>query len=125
MKGNAKAGREMDGCVCDREIEDRLASFHSTRLSTGPYPHHHLPSPSSSTAVLFAYASSELKLQPIRFPIVREYLCFTGEEVVSWLDQNVEGFGGNIDRVEQAAQEFTQREDLLRRIGDFGNALNL
>jgi len=78
--------------------------------------------PPAAISDLLARASSELKLQPIRVPIVGEYLCFTGEEFVTWLNQNVEGFGGSIDRAEQAAQELTEREGLLRRIGDFGNA---
>jgi len=63
-----------------------------------------------------------LRLQPIRFPLVGEYLCFTGEEFVGWLNQNVEGFDGGVDRAEEAARELTEREGLLRRIGDIGNA---
>ena len=54
--------------------------------------------PPAAISDLLARASSELKLQPIRVPIVGEYLCFTGEEFVTWLNQNVEGFGGGVDR---------------------------
>jgi hypothetical protein len=61
-------------------------------------------------------------MQSIRVPIVGEYQCFTGEDFASWLNTNVQGFGGSIDRVEQAARELTEREGLLRRIGDLGNA---
>jgi len=73
--------------------------------------------PPATISDLFARASSELKLQLIRFPTVGEYLCFTGEEFVSWLNQNVEGFGGGVDRAERAAHELTEREGLLRLIG--------
>ena len=47
--------------------------------------------------------------------------CFTGEEFVAWLNLNVPGFGGNLDRAEDAARELTERDGLLRRIGEFGN----
>jgi hypothetical protein len=77
----------------------------------------------SPTAVsdLLSRASSELKLQPIRVPIMGEYNCFTGEEFANWLNKNVQGFGENSDLAVQAAQELTEREGLLRRIGDLGN----
>ena len=78
--------------------------------------------PPATVSDLLSRASSELKLRPIRVPILGEYNCFTGEEFVNWLNANVQGFGGNIDLVEQAAQELTEREGLLRRIGDIGNA---
>lgn len=77
--------------------------------------------PPSAVSGLLVRASSELEMRTIRFPIVGEYQCFTGEDFVSWLNRNVEGFDG-IDRAEQAAQELTEREGLLRRIGDLGNA---
>jgi len=64
-----------------------------------------------------------LNLRPIRIPILGEYNnCFTGEEFVHWLNKDVQGFGGELDRAEQAARELTEREGLLRRIGDLGNA---
>jgi hypothetical protein len=63
-----------------------------------------------------------LKLRPIRIPIFGEYNCFTGEEFVNWLNKNALGFRGSIDLAEQAAQELTEREGLLRCIGDLGNA---
>jgi len=44
------------------------------------------------------------------------------EEIASWLNQNVARFCGTIDRTEQAAEEVTEPEGLLRRIGHFRNA---
>ena len=40
---------------------------------------------------------------------------------MAWLLANVEGFGGSLDRAEDAARDLTERDDLLRRIGEFGN----
>jgi hypothetical protein len=77
--------------------------------------------PPAAVSDLLTRASSELKLQSIRFPIFGEYLCFTGDEFVVWLKENVQGFGDSFDRAEQAARELTERDGLLRRIGDFGN----
>lgn len=58
----------------------------------------------------------------MRFPLLGEYPdCFTGEEFVAWLNENVQGFGGSLDRAEDAAKELTERDNLLRRIGEFGN----
>lgn len=79
--------------------------------------------PPTAVSELISRASSELNLRPLRIPILGEYNnCFTGEEFVHWLNKNVQGFGGELDRAEQAAQELTEREGLLRRIGDLGNA---
>jgi hypothetical protein len=79
--------------------------------------------PPTAVSELLSRASSELNLRPIRIPILGEYNnCFTGEEFVNWLNKDVQGFGGELDRAEQAAQELTEREGLLRRIGDLGNA---
>lgn len=78
--------------------------------------------PPAAVSDLLTRASTELKLQSIRVPIVGEYLCFTGEQFVVWLNENVQGFGGSFDRAEQAARELTERDGLLRRIGDIGNA---
>jgi hypothetical protein len=78
--------------------------------------------PPTAVSGLLSRASSELKLRPVRIPIFGEYNCFTGEEFVNWLNKNVPGFGGSIDLAEQAAQELTERDGLLRRIGDLGNA---
>src|SRR6266478_3234207 len=79
--------------------------------------------PPTAVSELLSRASSELNLRSIRVPILGEYNnCFTGEEFVYWLNKNVQGFGGELDHAEQAARELTERENLLRRIGDLGNA---
>jgi hypothetical protein len=78
--------------------------------------------PPAAVSDLLSRASTELKLQSISFPIVGEYQCFTGEDFVAWLNVNVQGFGGSSERAEEAARELTERDGLLRRIGDIGNA---
>ena len=70
---------------------------------------------------LLSRASAELKLQAISFPIVGEYQVFTGEDFVAWLNVNVQGFGGSFERAEEAARDLTERDGLLRRIGDIGH----
>jgi hypothetical protein len=70
---------------------------------------------------LLLRASAELKLQTISFPIVGEYQVFTGEDFVAWLNVNVQGFGGSFERAEEAARDLTERDGLLRRIGDIGH----
>ena len=77
----------------------------------------------SSLSALLTRASKELHLRPVRFPLLGEYQdCFNGEEFVAWLNTNVDGFGGNLDKAEDAARELTERENLLRRIGELGNS---
>ena len=78
--------------------------------------------PPAAVSDLLSRASSELKLQSISFPIVGGYQCFTGEDFVAWLNVNVQGFGGSFERAEEAARQLTERDGLLRRIGDIGHA---
>ncbi|KAG6869236.1 hypothetical protein C0993_009100 [Termitomyces sp. T159_Od127] len=76
----------------------------------------------ANVSQLLIRAAAELPLRPVRFPLLGEYQdCFNGEEFVSWLNVNVPGFGGNLDVAEDAARDLTEREGLLRRIGEFGN----
>lgn len=78
--------------------------------------------PPAAVSTLLSRAAAELKLRSVRFPLLGEYTdCFTGEDFVAWLNANVPGFGGNLDRAEDAARELTERDSLLRRIGEFGN----
>ncbi|KAF5388647.1 hypothetical protein D9757_004791 [Collybiopsis confluens] len=78
--------------------------------------------PPVAVSQLLTKAASELNLRPVRFPLLGEYKdCFTGEEFVAWLKDNVQGFGGSLDRAEQAARDLTERDSLLRRIGELGN----
>ncbi|KAJ6621349.1 hypothetical protein B0H10DRAFT_2432380 [Mycena sp. CBHHK59/15] len=79
--------------------------------------------PPVAVSQLLTRAAAELPLRPVRFPLLGEYPdCFTGEEFVAWLNENVHGFGGSLDRAEDAAKELTERDNLLRRIGEFGNS---
>ncbi|KIJ55243.1 hypothetical protein M422DRAFT_23852 [Sphaerobolus stellatus SS14] len=78
--------------------------------------------PAEAVSQLLTRAAAELPLRPVRFPILGEYQeCFSGEEFVTWLKDNVEGFGGSLDRAEDAAEDLTERDDVLRRIGELGN----
>lgn len=78
--------------------------------------------PRQAISSLLTRAAAELPLRPVRFPLLGEYPdCFTGEEFVVWLNENVQGFGGSLDRAEDAAKDLTEREGLLRRVGEFGN----
>lgn len=78
--------------------------------------------PPATVSALLIRAATELKPRSVRFPLLGEYTdCFTGEEFVAWLNVNVPGFDGNLDRAEDAARELTERDGLLRRIGEFGN----
>ncbi|KAG9312988.1 hypothetical protein JVU11DRAFT_6426 [Chiua virens] len=78
--------------------------------------------PPPTVSALLTRAAAELPLRPIRFPLIGEYVdCFTGSEFVEWLNKNVPGFAGNIDLAEEGARDLTEREGLLRRVGEFGN----
>jgi len=71
---------------------------------------------------LLTRAAAELPLRPVRFPLLGEYQdAFTGEEFVAWLQEHVPGFDGSLDRAEEAAKDLTERDGLLRRLGELGN----
>ena len=81
-----------------------------------------LPFTHSQISAFLSRAKAEMPLRPVRFPILGEYLdCFAGEEFVTWLLENVPEFQKDLDIVVVAARELTEREDLLRRLGEFGN----
>jgi hypothetical protein len=66
-------------------------------------------------------AKSELPLRPIRFPLLGEYQdCFSGVEFLDWIRLNVKGLNGDPDRAHDFAQELTEREGALRRLGELG-----
>lgn len=78
--------------------------------------------PPSAVSSLLTRAAAELPLRPIHFTLIGEYPeCFSGSEFVEWLNKNVPGFGGNIDLAEEGARDLTERDGLLRRVGEFGN----
>jgi hypothetical protein len=77
--------------------------------------------PPAAVSALLRRAQAELPLRPVRLPILGEYPdCFTGEELVNWLRDNVEAFSGDLDLAADAARELGQ-EGLMRRIGEIGN----
>lgn len=91
-------------------------------LSSTPILLAGLSMPPSAVSALLTRAAAEMPLRPVRFPLLGEYQdCFNGEEFVAWLNLNVPGFGGNLDKAEDAARDLTERENVLRRIGELGN----
>ena len=81
-----------------------------------------LPFTHSQISAFLSRAKAEMPLRPVRFPILGEYQeCFTGEDFVGWLLENVPDLQKDLDIVIVAARELTEREDLLRRLGEFGN----
>lgn len=78
-------------------------------------------SPAAASA-LFRSAQSGMPLRAVRVPIMGEYPdCFTGEELVNWLRDNVEAFGGSLDLAAEAGRVIGEDLGLLRRIGSIGN----
>ena len=71
---------------------------------------------------LLTCAKTEILLRPVRFPILGEYKdCFSGEKFVGWLLENVPKFQKDLEIILVAARDPTERGDLLRRLGVFGN----
>lgn len=97
------------------------------RLSTNPVPPPPIdlagvPLAPAEISALLLRAKKELPLRPIRFPLLGEYQeCFSGEEFSTWLKDNIQGFEGNLDRAEVAARILTEKLNVLRRLGEFGN----
>ena len=100
------------------EVEsEKAAEAESQKVLLAGLPFTHL-----KISALLTRAKAEMSLRPVRFPILGEYQeCFTGEDFVGWLLENVPEFQKEFDIVLVAAMELTEREDLLRRIGEFGN----
>ena len=66
-------------------------------------------------------AEAGVPLCPARFPILGEYKeCFSGEEFADWLLGNVPEFQEDPDTTLVATRDLTEREDLLRRLGESG-----
>ena len=81
-----------------------------------------LPFTPVSISQLLLKAAGDLPLRPVRFPLLGEYQdAFTGDEFVAWLKGNVAGLDGNLDKADEMARDLTEREGLLRRLGELGN----
>ena len=73
-------------------------------------------------SALLRRAKSEMVLQTAEFPILGKYQdSFTGNQFADWLLEKVPDFQRDRNIVLVAAKELTSREDLLRRLGQFGN----
>jgi hypothetical protein len=94
---------------------DQAAENQKVLLASLPFTHPQISS-------LLTRAKAEMPLRPVKFPILGEYKeCFSGEDFVGWLLENVPEFQRDLDIVLVAARDLTEREDLLRRLGEFGN----
>ncbi|EJD48326.1 hypothetical protein AURDEDRAFT_61186 [Auricularia subglabra TFB-10046 SS5] len=104
------------------------------KFSSSPAPANVIPPPPlpmllagvsmqpADVSKMLLQAQTHLPLRSVRFPFLGEYQeLFTGEEFATWLVENVPAFGGNLDLAEEAARELTERDNVLRRIGEFGN----
>lgn len=81
-----------------------------------------LPFTHQQVSALLIRANAEMNLCPVKFLILGEYKdCFTGKEFAGWLLRNVPEFQEDPDIVLVAARELTERDNLLRRLGEFGN----
>ena len=81
-----------------------------------------LPFTQRRISAFLSHAKAEMSIRPVKFPFLGEYQdCFTGEEFVAWLLENVPDLQKDLEIVVVAARELTEREDLLRRVGEFGN----
>ncbi|QRV88863.1 Rho-GTPase-activating protein [Ceratobasidium sp. AG-Ba] len=79
-------------------------------------------SPAAVSALLLE-ASKELKTTTLKLPFIGDYKdCFTGADFVDFLRVKVPGFDDSVDRAVEAARDLTERENLLRRVGELGNA---
>jgi hypothetical protein len=81
-----------------------------------------LPFTHKQISALFMRAKADMSLRPARFAIIGEYQeCFTGEEFVAWLLENVPEYQRDLNLVVVAARDLTGRENLFRKAGEFGN----
>ncbi|KAG8744195.1 hypothetical protein FRC10_010661 [Ceratobasidium sp. 414] len=79
-------------------------------------------SPAAVSALLLQ-ASKELKTTTLKLPFIGDYKdCFTGADFVDFLRSKVPGFDDSVERAAEAARDLTERENLLRRVGEIGNA---
>ncbi|KZP01697.1 hypothetical protein CALVIDRAFT_594393 [Calocera viscosa TUFC12733] len=77
--------------------------------------------PPVAISALLARARADLPMQTVKIPILGDYEeCFSGEDVTKWLRENVEAFGGSLDRAEDAARDLGEL-GVWKRVGSIGN----
>lgn len=73
--------------------------------------------PAWKATELIDSAREQLALRTIHLPLLGEYTgCFTGYELVGFLEKHVEGFGGSEEMARQAAQELVEALGIVRRV---------
>ncbi|KZS94423.1 hypothetical protein SISNIDRAFT_42434 [Sistotremastrum niveocremeum HHB9708] len=104
------------------KIEIRIPESPEPEEEPSPISISGLSFPPSAVIDLLARAREDLRLRPVRFPIIGEYQdCFTGEEFTIWLKESLQGLGGSFARAEDAARDLTETYGALRRVGELGN----
>ena len=69
--------------------------------------------PQAAISNLLNRAAATMPLRPVRFPLIGEYQdCFSGEDFVLWLKENVHGLGDSFDRAEDAAKDLYEEGDI-------------
>ena len=124
-------GRADEPAMLATSPDPMSATFPANELANAPPPPPKAPEPiilgeimmpPEAVSVLLIRAKQELPLRPVRLPIIGEYPdCFSGEEFVNWLKDNIKDIQGNLDKAEEAAIDLTETHNLLRRIGELGN----
>lgn len=73
--------------------------------------------PAWKVTELIDNARETLSLRTIHLPLLGEYQgCFTGYELVGYLQKHVEGFGGDNEMAAEAARELVERLGIVRRV---------
>lgn len=81
-----------------------------------------LPFTRSQISALLTRAKAEMPSRSAKFLLLGEYTnCFTGEDFFHWLLEHVSEFQKDPHIVLEAARELTERDGLLRRVGELGN----
>ncbi|KAG8979804.1 hypothetical protein FRB90_007907, partial [Tulasnella sp. 427] len=78
--------------------------------------------PATDVSTLLFRAQQEIAVRTVKYTLLGEYdHCFTGEEFVVWLKENIKELQGILDFAEEAAVALTEEYGALRRIGELGN----
>jgi hypothetical protein len=73
--------------------------------------------PAWNATELIDNARETLAIRTIHLPLLGEYQgCFTGYELIGYLQKHVEGFGGDGEMATEAARELVERLGVVRRV---------